>query len=561
MRYFQLLHRLPIGFLTLLVALPLHPASDALAASVVRPLAGNWGPISGPFGTYDTDYCGLHLADDVPRPAGTPVYSIADGKVVYAKNMKDIGHAVHIEHVLPTGETVTSVYYHLLQTTQGGRKLTEDQKVVAGEEIGTVTGNPQDYGTGPHLHFGVRSGSSRYDLDDRTHRWFYPGYTTIYILKDDCECVDIDECYKNKCFSVKQCDVMGSDPDEADQKHDYILHEWQNPTYFLAGLPDPTTPPDPSTEFSIGDSVEVTEADVNVRSEPNGMILGTQSPGTYGAVVDGPAWSSPYWWWKVDFQSGTDGWVAEQFLQGVGTATTICDVGNPKVPCEVNGITYDTFAGNYTNSRDFYKASSYEVSISGGYLILSLKTGLPHTDGYAYTANYGATIWTSPPPDNVNFGIFGQFNGASVGLANHFEWIGVGSANLPSTDFPIGATVEIGPEATALVWDAPDGNLAGYHDYEDRGTVVDGPRYSANYKTWVWNVNFEFDPDGWVAEEVLRKVEVVNGVCGSAIDTCLSGRLKNNPPYDTDQYQQWQCMGENGGEDSVICRYDMGVPQ
>ena len=77
-----------------------------------------------------------------------------------------------------------------------------------------------------------------------------------------------------------------------------------------------------------------------------------------------------------------------------------CDVANPVVPCEVGDVTYDTFVGNYSGNRSFYRASSYDVSftIQEPYLCLILKDGLPHTEGYAFVANYGATVWTSRPP-------------------------------------------------------------------------------------------------------------------------------------------------------------------
>ncbi len=71
--------------------------------------------------------------------------------------------------------------------------------------------------------------------------------------------------------------------------------------------------------------------------------------------------------------------------------------------------------------------------------------------------------------------------------------------------FAIGDRVEVAIQGTILVWDAPDGNLIGYHEYEDQGVVVNGPRYSEQYKTWMWQVNFDNDPDGWVPETLLRK--------------------------------------------------------
>ena len=115
----------------------------------------------------------------------------------------------------------------------------------------------------------------------------------------------------------------------------------------------------------------------------------------------------------------------------VGTQCTafagVCSIANPILPCELGGITYDTFLGNYSGNRSFYRASSYEVSTADGYVCLSIRSGLSHNEGFAYVAGYGAQVWTSPPPYNVSFGIFGQFGGSCIEEANSFEWIGVGS--------------------------------------------------------------------------------------------------------------------------------------
>ena len=75
----------------------------------------------------------------------------------------------------------------------------------------------------------------------------------------------------------------------------------------------------PSSKFSIGDAVKVTEDGVSVRRlRQDWDRLGTRMSGDLGSVTYGPVLESlggtAYWWWKVDFQSGADGWVAEDFL-------------------------------------------------------------------------------------------------------------------------------------------------------------------------------------------------------------------------------------------------------
>lgn len=94
----------------------------------------------------------------------------------------------------------------------------------------------------------------------------------------------------------------------------------------------------PSTKFIIRDSVKVSSGstaaslNLNVRSAPSvyASILGTQSSisGT-GKVVGGPQYADGYWWWKIDYVSGADGWSIENYLTKITTSTVIPSVPIP----------------------------------------------------------------------------------------------------------------------------------------------------------------------------------------------------------------------------------------
>ena len=74
-------------------------------------------------------------------------------------------------------------------------------------------------------------------------------------------------------------------------------------------------PPPISTKFVIGDNVRVTANTLNIRNAPFGDIIGTQSFGANGVVVDGPALAASIVWWKADFATRPNGWCAEQHLE------------------------------------------------------------------------------------------------------------------------------------------------------------------------------------------------------------------------------------------------------
>ena len=80
----------------------------------------------------------------------------------------------------------------------------------------------------------------------------------------------------------------------------------------------PTTPLPPTVSlnrFVVGESVDVAAA-VRVRSNASlvGAVLGTQTAGQRGTVVDGPIRADGHIWWKIDYLSGPDGWTAEFWL-------------------------------------------------------------------------------------------------------------------------------------------------------------------------------------------------------------------------------------------------------
>jgi hypothetical protein len=53
---------------------------------------------------------------------------------------------------------------------------------------------------------------------------------------------------------------------------------------------------------------------LNIRSTPNGTLVGTQANGAQGTVIGGPQYANSIWWWQVNFTSGVDGWAAENYL-------------------------------------------------------------------------------------------------------------------------------------------------------------------------------------------------------------------------------------------------------
>jgi hypothetical protein len=73
--------------------------------------------------------------------------------------------------------------------------------------------------------------------------------------------------------------------------------------------------PESSTTFHIHDRVATTD-NLNVRSAPglSGVFLGVQPTSSQGTVIGGPVFAGGFWWWQIDYDTGPDGWSAENFL-------------------------------------------------------------------------------------------------------------------------------------------------------------------------------------------------------------------------------------------------------
>ena len=110
------------------------------------------GRISSAFGDRSSPTEGAstnHKGIDIPAPSGSSIVAAADGKVVISTYSYSAGNYIMIDH----GGGLTTVYMHWSQLL-----VKEGETVKQGQTIAKV--GSTGYSTGPHLHFGVRSGGS-----------------------------------------------------------------------------------------------------------------------------------------------------------------------------------------------------------------------------------------------------------------------------------------------------------------------------------------------------------------------------------------------------------------
>lgn len=79
-----------------------------------------------------------------------------------------------------------------------------------------------------------------------------------------------------------------------------------------------------SPNLTIGDNVITTQS-VSVRSSAStrSSILGSQAQNSKGIIISGPKSGNGYTWYKVDYETGVDGWTMKQYLTLFTNNTTL----------------------------------------------------------------------------------------------------------------------------------------------------------------------------------------------------------------------------------------------
>ena len=97
----------------------------------------------------------VHMGIDIGAPAGTPVFSVMEGKVLYAANNaapQDYGYTLVLEYSLE-GQQFYVLYGHLGAATM--ELVQPGQPVEFGGQIGVIGNEQENGGWPPHLHFQI----------------------------------------------------------------------------------------------------------------------------------------------------------------------------------------------------------------------------------------------------------------------------------------------------------------------------------------------------------------------------------------------------------------------
>jgi uncharacterized protein YraI len=74
---------------------------------------------------------------------------------------------------------------------------------------------------------------------------------------------------------------------------------------------------DCTSQFAVGQRVQ-TNSNLNVRATPSTLngSLGVQNMGVAGTIVGGGIFAGTHYWWNINYDTGVDGWSAQDYLFG-----------------------------------------------------------------------------------------------------------------------------------------------------------------------------------------------------------------------------------------------------
>lgn len=119
---------------------------------------------------------GRHAAEDVRAFAGTRVFAVANGTVKYSRKWDGWGHVLVIEHLVPDGRIVQSIYGHLNPDTL-------EVGVGIDVNIHDPIGEVGSWSFPNHLHFGIREGG--FGPADALYPDWLTGYLKVSIFPEN----------------------------------------------------------------------------------------------------------------------------------------------------------------------------------------------------------------------------------------------------------------------------------------------------------------------------------------------------------------------------------------
>lgn len=228
----------------------------------------------------------------------------------------------------------------------------------------------------------------------------------------------------------------------------------------------------------IGGKVETNESTA-VYAEPGVNQIATKPAGSKATILEGPIIKDGEKYWRVRFDDGTEGWVAEDSLNYLKTEKKpLSQMDNPKEGDRVSVSKVGTAVYAEPGENQIaIKDKNIEGEIVGGPVV---------KDGVKY--------WKV------------HFDDGTEGWVAEDNLDSIKTKSVPLSSMPtiIGGKVLVSRNGTAI-YDSPGGDKIGTVKKGTKGTIIEGPITKNGVK--YWHIKFDNGQDGWVAEGDLEYIE------------------------------------------------------
>ncbi len=264
-------------------------------------------------------------------------------------------------------------------------------------------------------------------------------------------------------------------------------------------------------KFSMGDRIVVSSTgEINVRSSAGSVRLGSQRKGAHGTVIGGPDYALlngiGYWFWKIDYDTGVDGWAAQDYLSkfsGTPASDFFISNGGRKSVDPGNSVTNPITATRLSGTAT-------PVSFSASGLPAEAIASFSQTS-CTPTCQTTLTIATQASTPTGEYAVTVTGSDGNITQATSFK-LAVGPApvapSTPSIKFSIGDRIVFSASGGLNVRASAGGIRLGSQPIGAQGTVTDGPSKATlnGVSHWFWKINFDTGVDGWAAGDYLSLV-------------------------------------------------------
>ncbi|MDQ3014759.1 MAG: fibronectin type III domain-containing protein [bacterium] len=253
-----------------------------------------------------------------------------------------------------------------------------------------------------------------------------------------------------------------------------------------------TLAPSVTSLFKINDRIEVkATGGINVRSSAgisSTNLLGSNPYLTKGTIIEGPIVSGGFTWWKINFDTGFDGWSGENNLRKLTTTTS-----DTEPPIEPKNLVAAVISSSQINLS--WDASADNVGVTG-YRIFRNGTQIAEQAARTYN-NTGLTANTTYGYSVLAVDAAGNVSAQSLAVTATTQ---SGSSNPTPTTFKIGDRLEsmVATNVRSTPAFGGSANLLGTNSVGTKGTVTEGPTQAGGYAWWKLNNDTGFD--GWSTE-------------------------------------------------------------